>query len=46
MNIFSMLNFKMYSFVKKDSVMEFLVNTDGTHGTLQANFIESTISCL
>ena len=35
MNVFSMPNFKIYSFVKKNSVMEFLVNRDGTLGTLQ-----------
>ena len=35
MNVCLMPHFKIYSFVKKNSVMEFLANTDGTHGTLQ-----------
>ena len=35
MNVFLMPHFKIYLFVKKNSVMEFLANTDGTHGTLQ-----------
>ena len=35
MNVFLMPHFKIYSFVKKNSVMEFLAITDGTHGTLQ-----------
>ena len=32
---FLMLHFKIYSLVKKNSVMVFLVNTDGTQKTLQ-----------
>ena len=35
MNAFLLPNFQTYSFGKKISVMEFLANTDGTHGTLQ-----------
>ena len=30
------VNFKIYSFVKNNLVMEFLTDTNGTHGTLQS----------
>ena len=35
MYVFSMPNFKIDPFVKKKAVMEFLVNTDGTHETVE-----------
>ena len=31
-----MPNFKIYSFAKKKSMVEFLADTNGRHGTLQA----------
>ena len=36
MKIFQMPNFKIYSFGKKNSVMEFLTSAQGTNRTLQS----------